>query len=196
MSFILHPLISASLFFALAEFLLRRRGLSLARVGMGRLTWRQGVQGAALGLALFGASYALGSALDATLRHSLPWADYLRVAGTQWAQQIFSRLDTPWQRLAFALTGAVVAPLGEEAFFRGYVYTALRERKGVAVATGGSALIFALLHLAPATAACVIFLMGIALASVYQRTGSLWVSILMHSVNNLLTFILLWRRTP
>jgi len=195
MSLILSLVVQSAVFFALAEWLLRRRGLSLARLGLGRLTWRQGAQGIGFGVILFAASNVLGSALDAALRHTLASAVYLRVAGPQWAQQDFARFDAPWQRLAFVLTGTIAAPLGEEAFFRGYLYTALRARKGVMVAVGCSALIFALCHLSPITAACMIFLMGMALATAYERTGSLWVPILMHSVNNTLSFLLLWKQT-
>ena len=34
--------------------------------------------------------------------------------------------------------------------------------------------------------------MGMALAYVYERTRSLWVTILMHAVNNGIAFLLLW----
>jgi membrane protease YdiL (CAAX protease family) len=187
-------LVQATLFFVLAELLLRRRGLSLTRLGLGRLTWQQGALGITLGCVLFVLSSGMGSVLDAALQHALSRAAYLRISGSQWAEQAFDRFDSPWQRLVFVLTGAVVAPLGEEALFRGYVYTTLRARRGVSFAIGGSALIFALLHLAPLTAACVIFMMGIALAAVYERTHSLWVVVLMHGVNNTLSFLLLWRR--
>ncbi len=54
-----------------------------------------------------------------------------------------------------------------------------------------SGLIFALIHFSP-LGLIPIWLMGMLLAYVYERTQSLWVTILMHGINNGAIFVLLW----
>ena len=76
-----------------------------------------------------------------------------------------------------------LAPLAEEAFFRGFVYPGLARRWGVWGGAAGSSLIFAASHgsvglLVPA------FVSGIVLVWVNRRTGSLWPGILAHAVQN------------
>jgi len=89
------------------------------------------------------------------------------------------------------LTGVVLAPLVEELLFRGVLYQALRRRMPVGSAALVSALIFALMHFnlllfIPLT------LMGLVFALVYERSGSLIPTILVHACNNgiILLFII------
>lgn len=89
-----------------------------------------------------------------------------------------------WSALAgmVALAG-VVAPFVEELAFRGLLYRWLRERFGLWVGVGASALAFSLVHgipaLIPALAA-----LGAILALVYERSGSLWPAIVVHGAYN------------
>jgi membrane protease YdiL (CAAX protease family) len=80
----------------------------------------------------------------------------------------------------------VVAPVAEEIFFRGIVFNAWLREFGVRRAVIGSALLFALIHgsifVIPA-----IFALGIGLALLYHRTGSLPASIAMHATFNGIT---------
>jgi len=88
------------------------------------------------------------------------------------------------------LTGAVVAPFAEELLFRGLIYGGLAQRYPGWLAAVFSALLFALLHgvgvLVP------IFVLGLGLAYVYQRTGTLWAPILTHSLVNAVSLALLF----
>ncbi|NLK50938.1 MAG: CPBP family intramembrane metalloprotease [Syntrophomonadaceae bacterium] len=95
-------------------------------------------------------------------------------------------------QLAVVITvGSILAPISEEIYFRGFFYPFLRKHLGVGVALWGSALIFGALHLdlirfIPLT------LGGYGLAWIYQRTGSLYASIVAHSVwNTLMTGLVL-----
>lgn len=63
-------------------------------------------------------------------------------------------------------------------------------RRATRIAIVGSAGLFALLHLSPLSL-LPLFGMGLAFGVAYSRTGSLWVPILMHGVNNGLMFVLL-----
>ncbi|RME41243.1 MAG: CPBP family intramembrane metalloprotease [Caldilineae bacterium] len=93
---------------------------------------------------------------------------------------VFAELSEPWLLL---VGGAVVAPVAEEIFFRGFVFGGLRPRYGWRKAAVVSAALFALLHLTP-TAILPIFLLGLIFAYLYQMSGSLWPSILMHMLTN------------
>lgn len=88
-------------------------------------------------------------------------------------------------RLLLALMGlvAVVGPVAEEILFRGVTYGALRRRWGVRWAVVGSAALFAALHGDP-IALVPIFVLGLLLAGLYERTGSLIPSMTVHIVHN------------
>jgi membrane protease YdiL (CAAX protease family) len=93
-----------------------------------------------------------------------------------------------------ALTlGGIVAPIAEEFFFRGFFYTALRSRWGIKPALIFSSLIFALFHLSFLLFP-LLFLMGVLLALLYERRGSLDASFLLHILNNIvaITFSYFW----
>jgi membrane protease YdiL (CAAX protease family) len=83
----------------------------------------------------------------------------------------------------------VVAPLAEELFFRGIVYNAWLREFGMRRAIIGSAALFALIH-ASIFLILPIFGLGIALAVLYQRTGSLPASMAMHATFNGITLAL------
>jgi membrane protease YdiL (CAAX protease family) len=91
-----------------------------------------------------------------------------------------ARLSSPWPLL---VGGALVAPLVEEVFFRGFVFAGLRGRYGWRRAAVVSAGLFAVVHFTP-TAVIPIFILGYIFAYLYQRSGSLWPAILMHVATN------------
>jgi hypothetical protein len=87
--------------------------------------------------------------------------------------------------LGLLLLIALVIPIWEELFFRGFLYKWFRNRLGMWAAIGLSALVFGIFHLIPLQ----MFLagiMGIALAWIYERSNTLWAPILMHMINNLI----------
>jgi membrane protease YdiL (CAAX protease family) len=82
-----------------------------------------------------------------------------------------------------ALVSLIVAPFVEETFFRGFLFTGLGKRFGYSWGAVLSALLFALAHLQMA-ALVPIFLLGLLLAWLYARTGSLWPCIFTHFAYN------------
>ncbi len=106
--------------------------------------------------------------------------------------EIFLSAQSWGQILGVVLIGSLIAPLSEEIYFRGFLYPYLRERLGVDFGLWVSAIIFGALHLdlirfVPLT------LGGFGLALIYQRTGSLWASIIAHGVwNGIMTFLVYW----
>jgi len=95
---------------------------------------------------------------------------------------MFAQLSSPWFLL---IGGAVVAPIVEEIFFRGFIFAGLRPRYGWQRAAVISSALFALIHLVP-TAIIPIFILGYIFAYLYQRSDSIWPAILMHSATNAL----------
>lgn len=97
--------------------------------------------------------------------------------------------------LAFVVA-AVVAPIVEEALFRGVLYQWLRERLGVLPAVLLDGLLFAGAHLISGVAGLwkllpVLFVMGCLLAATFQRTRSLFATMLLHGANNALAIVAL-----
>lgn len=96
--------------------------------------------------------------------------------------------DLVGQALLFG-AATILAPLGEELLFRGYIFHALKQDLGVPVALIGSALMFSLVHIfgvtegAPALLVP-LFFGGLLLAWAVQMTDSLVPSIIAHAMNN------------
>ncbi len=89
------------------------------------------------------------------------------------------------------LAGAAVAPAVEEIYFRGYVFRAYLSSKGTGRAFLFSAALFAVVHI-DLPALLPIFVMGLMLAFLYYRTGSVVPSIVAHSLNNAVALTLLY----
>jgi hypothetical protein len=87
---------------------------------------------------------------------------------------------------------AVVVPIGEEMFFRGFVYGGLRARWGVTIALLISAAFFAVVHL-QIVHGLPVFVLGIGFALIYERTGSLLPAIVAHGVNNVVAVLAVLR---
>ncbi len=88
----------------------------------------------------------------------------------------------------------VASPLSEEIFFRGFMYGGLRRRLAPWAAALVSGLVFGMLHYTGAGSIGVVPILaflGVILALLYERTGSLWPSILLHLANNTLALIAL-----
>ena len=96
-----------------------------------------------------------------------------------------------WQYLLVAFAAAVLAPIAEEVYFRGYVFRAYLAQKGPAQAYLFSSLLFALVHL-NLPAFVPIFVVGLFLAYLYQRTGSILPGMIAHAFNNALAFTVLY----
>jgi uncharacterized protein len=91
--------------------------------------------------------------------------------------------------VALAFAGvAVVTPFAEELFFRGFLYPALRARLGIVLGLAISSAFFALLHLTPTVLPPLLF-MGVSLGVLYEATGSIWPSVLLHSAVNSLALV-------
>jgi membrane protease YdiL (CAAX protease family) len=91
----------------------------------------------------------------------------------------------------------VIAPLGEELFFRGVLFRTLRDRHGFWVGAMGSGIAFALIHFIPDAALdsallmIVMGLTGVALCFVYERRGTIVAPVAAHVVFNVIGLTLI-----
>ena len=89
--------------------------------------------------------------------------------------------------IAAVISIVVIAPFTEELFFRGFFFAGLRSRWGLWPSALVSGAIFGLVH-APTgpTAAVPLAGLGVGLAWLYEKTGSIWPSMTAHFLNNAL----------
>lgn len=90
----------------------------------------------------------------------------------------------------FLLT-VIIAPVVEELFFRSFLYQAFRKRYGVLLGILISALLFGLFHFSFLEVLPVYIVIGIFLGYVFERFHSVYPSIMLHSLNNFVFFLLL-----
>ena len=85
---------------------------------------------------------------------------------------------------------ALLGPVLEEVFFRGFAYSVFRKRFGVFSGIILSAAFFASVH-ANLASLFPIFCLGLLLAYIYEKTGSLVSSVTVHVIHNSVTFAFL-----
>jgi uncharacterized protein len=92
--------------------------------------------------------------------------------------------------LGAAFLVSVVAPIGEEFFFRGFFYGALRNWRGPWPATVLTGLVFGIVHFSSSNVAFLVPLafFGAGLCVLYERTGSLYPCFALHCANNSVAF--------
>jgi membrane protease YdiL (CAAX protease family) len=105
-------------------------------------------------------------------------------------QPILPLDPTPAQIVLGVGSVVVGAPISEEVFFRGFLFGSLRGRLRFLPAAAISGAAFALFHVQPLLIAVMVFV-GIALAYVYERRGSLAAPIAAHAIFNLIGYTLI-----
>ena len=89
--------------------------------------------------------------------------------------------------LAVMLVG-IWGPIAEEVFFRGFLMGGLRTRFGTLPAVLVSSAIFGMFHIVPG-AMILTFLLGLAFAWIYIRTGSIWPAAFAHALQNTIAIV-------
>ena len=122
------------------------------------------------------------------------------------AQDIgFENLTAYYEYVLAFITLVIIAPVAEETLFRGYLYGKLRKYMPMVGAVLLSATLFALLHLnfgidaesgefmvSQWNVVLSILPLGIILAVLREKTGSIWASILLHAIKNGVAFYILF----
>lgn len=97
--------------------------------------------------------------------------------------ELFMRENNPAFLVYVSIFAAIAGPIVEELFFRGLMYGAVRKHLGIFWATIITASLFAALH-AHAVGFLPIMVLGILLAYLYEKTGTLVSSITVHILHN------------
>jgi uncharacterized protein len=92
--------------------------------------------------------------------------------------------------LAAAILVVVVAPVAEEFFFRGFFYRALRTSLPIWAAAIIDGLLFGGIHFTSGVEAVPpLIVLGVVFCLLFEVTGSLYPPIALHSINNMLAFM-------
>ena len=100
----------------------------------------------------------------------------------QRAVALFLETDTAWEQVRFVFFAVIVAPVAEEALFRGLLLPLLVRHAGAVAGVALTALGFAALHGLESLPALAVF--SVALSLAYARTGTLLVPMAMHALFN------------
>jgi hypothetical protein len=99
--------------------------------------------------------------------------------------KVFLEQDETPVLIYMSLFVAAAGPVMEEIFFRGFLYNALKKETSVGGAISVSAMLFSLPH-AHLVGFVPILILGVFLAYLYEKTGSLIPSITVHVIHNLI----------
>lgn len=160
---------------ALNLVLIKGRGFTWRELGWVPVSRGWLLMGAAAALAMYGVFISL--ALIISRIKGVDGVDLLPDTGMLFRISLLGFLGS----LTF---GAITVPIAEEFLFRGVLYRWLRDRWGRYAGLMGSSLVFALVHPSGAGTALQIFVLGLALAYLFEHTGSLLPSMVFHGVNN------------
>ncbi|MCC6623956.1 MAG: CPBP family intramembrane metalloprotease [Deltaproteobacteria bacterium] len=110
------------------------------------------------------------------------------IRGNQIALQVIVSDARPETFVLIAIGAALIAPVMEEILFRGFLFRNLRDTVGRTPALFLSGLVFAVVHREPALLVP-LMAMGVALALLYEWSGSLLVPIAAHAAWNLVQLV-------
>ena len=109
----------------------------------------------------------------------MQWMESLGAETMHESVKLLQTTEDPAVLWLMALAAVLVAPLCEELLFRGYLYPVAKKYTGPWLAACSSALFFAAAH-GNLSALLPLFLFGLLLVWIYEKTGSLWAPIAVH----------------
>lgn len=99
--------------------------------------------------------------------------------------------EVTWFTFTIAfLSAAVISPIYEEIFYRGFLYKWIRGKCGVGAGLIVSSLIFTVVHIPTYNTLPVNFLSGVIFAWTYERSGSIVPGIIIHGLFNGIAVVL------
>jgi membrane protease YdiL (CAAX protease family) len=143
-------------------------------LGVDRLSWSWVLGSALLTLPLFGFFWALETMMVSIGVEPMP----------QLISLVIAEMDAGVSLLLMMLMVIFGAPLFEEVVFRGFIQPALIRRTGVWVGLTLTAAVFALIHGPDLHAVGPVFVLGLTLGWLRQRTGTVTAPIILHILNN------------
>jgi len=156
--------------------------------GWRRIPWKHlGFGKFSLNVVGMGCGLLLGAYLLIYLHNSILDMLGIKTQGEQ-IVEIFSQLESPFW---FFVVAAIIAPIVEELFFRGFLFQGFRQKYGWQPALLLSSAIFGAAHLDPVSLIPT-FILGCVLAYVYHRSNSIWPGMIFHAVINSLSLIVVY----
>lgn len=119
----------------------------------------------------------------------MDWVESLGVESLQDTVQLLQESNDPVLLGMMAFAAVIAAPVCEEIVFRGYFYPAAKKFAGPWGAAACSALVFAAAH-GSLAALLPLFVFGLVLVIIYEKTGSLWAPIAVHFCFNGATVVI------
>lgn len=169
-----------------AIWLVRRRGLSLSIIGLGRRPRAADILPAAVGFVAF---YALLVVISIIATALIPDIN-------KGSQDVgFNTISSGFDHMIAFVALVIIPPLGEEPLVRGYLYSGLRRRFSFRLAMVLTSLLFGAAHLLTGfgpgllwAAALNTFVLSLVLVYLRERTGALYAGMLVHALNNAIAF--------
>lgn len=87
-------------------------------------------------------------------------------------------------------SAAIISPVYEEIFYRGFLYRWIRSKYGVGIGMFVSSVIFMLVHIPTYNSLPYTFLSGLVFAWTYEKTNSVYPSMIIHGLFNGLAIVL------
>ena len=118
--------------------------------------------------------------------YSMGYNELMESLGVKQVQdtvELFQKNEDVVVLVLMGVTAVIVAPICEEVVFRGYLYPVLKKFNGLWVGAVVSALIFSAAH-GSMSALLPLFIFGLALVYLYERTGSIWAPMVVHFLFN------------
>jgi membrane protease YdiL (CAAX protease family) len=172
-----------ALLLPIAIYVRRTRG-SLAPLGLRRGGWNAGDVFAGIGA-------GLGAIVAGSIVIGITIAIVRAITGSEpSSSSVLNDTSGPWLVLN-ALMAVALAPLCEEVYFRGFLFQGLRGRMRFLPAAVVSATIFAFVHVEPIRFFG-LAVMGLILASVFERRRTLVASMVAHATVNVVALALLF----
>jgi hypothetical protein len=171
----------ALLYFIVIGIFLRLIRRPFSDLGLIKPLTRYVVLGFVVGILLFVGIGLLGSVLTQLLGIPAPQSFAVAVKGVNYQ----------WEFILLIVLGGLVAPIKEEILFRGLIYPPLRQALGKGKGMLLTGLFFATLHF-DIVRFLPLFIGGVVLAWLYQRSSSIWPAVVAHGTWNTLMAVALW----
>lgn len=106
--------------------------------------------------------------------------------------EIIMTAESKWEMVVPFIVASIMAPISEELYFRGFLYPAFRKKIGIRWGILVTSIIFGGLHFDLVRMIPLAF-GGIWLNWLYEKSGSIYSSIIAHSVwNGIMTLLIFW----
>jgi membrane protease YdiL (CAAX protease family) len=166
--------------------IIRRQGLKLAQIGLGRRPLGSDIIKGLLGFAVF---FLFLIGVNGLLSFFFPEINNEK-------QDVgFNNLQSNLDQALALIALVILPPIGEETLVRGYLYSGLRASMRFLPAMIITSLLFGLAHLQLGSGTAVLwaagidtFVLSVILVYLRESTGALYAGMLVHAMNNLIAF--------